>query len=360
MAGMYFTGSSIFASIATGTILVVAISVLGSLTVLPALLSMLGDRVDKGRIPFLRRLMRGSDGSGESRFWGWTLSHVLRHPVISAVLSGGALIALAIPTFGLHTSLPGFSSLPQSLPIVQTYDRLQTAFPGGPQPATVVVSAEDVTAPAVTAIASFKTAALATGKMFEPIQVDVNPTDGGAHQRPARRRRHRLGVEQRARRSPRQRHPVDAGEVRRDRCVRHRRHRRLEGLQRQLKDRAPYVFGFVLLLAFLLLLVAFRSVVIALKSILLNLLSVGAAYGLLVLVSQHRWAEGILDLERAQGGVELRCRCSCSSCCSACRWTTTCSSSAGSRSWSTAAPRPTRPWPAASTRPRASSPRRRS
>lgn len=304
MAGMYFTGSSIFASIATGTILVVAISVLGSLTVLPALLSMLGDRVDKGRIPFLRRLMRGSDGSGESRFWGWTLSHVLRHPVISAVLSGGALIALAIPTLGLHTSLPGFSSLPQSLPIVQTYDRLQTAFPGGPQPATVVVSAEDVTAPVVQqAIASFKTAALATGKMFDPIQVDVNPdktvarisvplagdgTDSASNAALAALRGSVIpSTLEKSGEIAAYVTGVTAGS---------------KDFNDKLKQRAPYVFGFVLLLAFLLLLVAFRSVVIALKSILLNLLSVGAAYGLLVLVFQHRWAEGILDF-KSTGGI---------------------------------------------------------
>lgn len=305
MAGMYFTGNAVFSSIATGTIMVVAISVIGSLTVLPAMLSLLGDRVNKGRIPFVHRaLSRRASADGGSRFWGWTLQHVLRHPVISVVVAGGALIALTIPTLGLHTSLPGFSSLPQSLPIVQTYDRIQTAFPGGPQPAIVVVSAADVTAPAVTsAIDELKEQALASGQMFNPIQVDVNPAKTVA----------RVAI------------PL-AGDGTNDASnaalatlrgkVIPATLKQVDGttayvtgvtagskdFNDKLKERAPLVFGFVLLFAFVLLLVAFRSIVIALKSILLNLLSVGSAYGILVLVFQHTWAESILDF-KSTGGI---------------------------------------------------------
>lgn len=304
MAGMYFTGNSIFQSIATGTILVVAISVLGSLTVLPAMLSLLGDRVNKGRIPFLHRLLKGRDGTGESRFWSWTLDHVLRHPVISVLVSGGILVALAVPTLGLKTSLPGFASLPQSLAIVQTYDRVQAAFPGGPQPAVVVVKVDDVNAPAVQqAIQAFQAKALATKQMFEPIHVEVNPAHTVA----------RISVPLagtgtdkasnaalKALRGTVLPSTIEAvpGTTAYVTGVTAGSH----DFNQQLKDRAPYVFGFVLLLAFLLLLVAFRSVVIAAKSIILNLLSVGAAYGVLVLVFQHTWAKGILDLT-GTGGI---------------------------------------------------------
>ena len=101
MAGMYFTGDNGFASLATGTILVVGVAMVGSLTVLPAMLSKLGDRIDKGRIPFLGKRMAQRD---ESRVWTAVLDRVLRRPLLSAVVSGGILVALALPTLGLHTA----------------------------------------------------------------------------------------------------------------------------------------------------------------------------------------------------------------------------------------------------------------
>jgi RND superfamily putative drug exporter len=131
MAGMYLAGNKTFASMATGTILVVAVAVLGSLTVLPALLSKLGDKVMKGGVPFVaRRRERG----GEARIWGAIVDRVLRHPGLAAVISGGIVVALAIPAIGIHTSDPGLQGLPKGLPIVKTLDRMQAAFPGGAQP----------------------------------------------------------------------------------------------------------------------------------------------------------------------------------------------------------------------------------
>jgi len=85
------------------------------------------------------------------------------------------------------------------------------------------------------------------------------------------------------------------------------------------------VFAFVLVAAFLLLLVTFWSIVVPIKAIVLNLLSVGAAYGVLVLVFQHGWFNSLLGIRRP-GRSSRGCRCSCSSSCSGCRWTTTCSS----------------------------------
>src|SRR4051794_9298861 len=135
MAGMYFTGNSTFSSFATGTMMVVAVAVIGSLTVLPALLAWLGDRVEKGRIPLLGRLVGGRRGGvGESRVWSAILDRVLRRPLVSALVSGGLLIALIVPAFSMHTSVPGFDSFPRDLPVMQTYDRIQKAFPGEPAP----------------------------------------------------------------------------------------------------------------------------------------------------------------------------------------------------------------------------------
>src|SRR4051812_41461449 len=173
MAGIFLTGSAIFTGIGVATILVVACSVLGSLTVLPALMSWLGDRVEWGRIPLLHRR-----GARPSRVWSVVLGAVLRRPVVAAVVAGGALIALAVPTIGLHLRNEGIEDLPQDLPIIQTYHRIAEAFPGGSSPAVVVVEAPDVAAPSVqAAIGQLRSRALGTGDMNEPI--DVRTTADG-------------------------------------------------------------------------------------------------------------------------------------------------------------------------------------
>ncbi len=143
MAGMFLTGSATFMSFAVGTILVVAVAMLGSLTVLPAVLSKLGDRVEKGRVPLIGRLRRGADD--EPRVWGAILDRVLRRPLLSAVLAGGLLVALALPALRMNTVDSGVEGIPDHLPIMQTYERMQDAFPGGQIPLVAVVQADDVT-----------------------------------------------------------------------------------------------------------------------------------------------------------------------------------------------------------------------
>ncbi len=299
MAGMLFTGNAVFTSIAVGAMLMVAVALIGSLSILPALLSKLGHRVDKGRIPLVARRQ-----GGESRLWGFVLDRVLRRPALAAVLSGGALLALALPTLTLHTQLPSFTDLPRSLPIVRTYESIQRAFPGAQTPARIVVAADDVTAPRVQrAVAELKRRALATGQMFEPFSTEVNPArtvetvslslagDGsnGASVAALETLRERVIP------STLGRVPGVEAAVTGETAGTH-------DFNEQMKSHAPLVFGFVLALCFLLLLVTFRSVVIPLKAVLLNLLSVGAAYGLLMLVFQHGWAEGILGF-RSNGAI---------------------------------------------------------
>jgi RND superfamily putative drug exporter len=161
MAGMFLTGNAVFRSLAMGTMLVVAVAVLGSVTVLPAVISKLGDNVEKGRAPFIARRRE----RGHSQAWTYVIDRVLRVPALSLVLSAGLLIALALPALRMHTVDPGFAGLPTNLPIMQTYARIQQAFPGGPLPAVVVVQAGDVTAPAVAqSITRMTDAALATGR----------------------------------------------------------------------------------------------------------------------------------------------------------------------------------------------------
>ncbi len=146
MAGMYLAGTPTFQSFATGTILVVAVALVGSLTVLPAILSWLGDRVEKGGVPIIKDQ---SWNAGESRAWAKVLDPVLRHPVISLVLSAGLLVFLALPAFRLHTANESVESLPQDVASIQTYNRIQEVFPGGGIPAVVVVSSENGPTPQV-------------------------------------------------------------------------------------------------------------------------------------------------------------------------------------------------------------------
>src|SRR5438046_4534434 len=172
MSGMFISGDKTFEGFAAATMLVVAISVLGSLTVLPALLSKLGDRVNKGRVPFLRS---PDQRVGESRFWGAIVGVVLRRPLVSGLLAAGVLIALAVPALHLKTTVNSTQSYPRSLAVIRAYDKIQKAFPGDAIAAQVVVEAPDVRSGGVqSAIGELKRRALATGQMFRPIKVDVN------------------------------------------------------------------------------------------------------------------------------------------------------------------------------------------
>jgi len=294
LAGMFIAGSRIFTGMALGTMLVVLSAVIGSVTVLPAMLSKLGDRVDRGRMPFVGRR---THAAGESRFWGLVLDRVLPHPVISIVVAGGLLLAAATPVLSMHTKLPSFTDMPRELPIVKTYKAVVAAFPGAPTPADVVVHAADVRAPAVsTAIRRLERAAVASGQMFQPIQVRVSPDrtvadieiplagngDDGASLAALHTLRSTLL-------------PATLGKVAGADYAVAGQTAGTHDFNELMKARMQYVLLFVLALAFVLLLATFRSVVIPLTAIALNLLSVGAAYGILVLIFQHTWAQGVLQ-----------------------------------------------------------------
>jgi RND superfamily putative drug exporter len=282
------------------TIMVVAIAVLGSLTVLPALLSRLGDKVNRVRVPLLHRLQRPQGGG----IWGWTLDRVLRRPLVAATVSAGVLVALALPALGMKTVVPGVDALPQNLGVVQVYNRLQDSFPGEQTPATVVVSAPSVDDTDVrAAIAELRREAVASGAAHEPITTRIN----------ADRTVARIDIPIAGTGSDET--SFEAISTLRDDVIPGTLGR-LDGVETgvtgetasskdfsaAMKDKAPIVFAFVLAFAFLLLLVAFRSLVIAIKAVVLNLLSVAAAYGVLVLVFQHGWGSNLLGVEYT-GGV---------------------------------------------------------
>jgi RND superfamily putative drug exporter len=293
MAGMFIARNKIFTSMAFGTMLVVLCAIVGSLTVLPAALARLGDRVEWGRIPFFGRRKHAA---GESRFWSFVLDRVLKRPGLSIVVAAGLLLVAAAPMLRMHTKLPSFTDMPRDLPIVQTYRDVIAAFPGAPTPADVVVSAANVRTAAVAAqIRSLRRQAALTGQMFRPM-VTVVSDDGTTAEI----------------RIPIAGNGDDQASLAALATLRHdllpKTLGRLGGVQyavtgdtagthdfnEQMKSRMPWVIAFVLGLAFMLLLATFRSVVIPLTAIALNLLSVGAAYGLLVVIFQGDWAEGIL------------------------------------------------------------------
>ena len=303
MFGMFLTGDPTFAGFGLATMLVVAVAVLGSLTVLPALLSWLGDRVDKGHVPFIGRLQRRD---GEGRIWSAILTPVLRYPIPAIVLAATPLVALGLVSTQMRLAQPGPETYPESLPAVKTYNKLQKAFPGGEVPAEVVIKADDVTTPQMKeAIGQLEWRALVYAGMREPITTDINdrhtvavvsiPVPGGATGQAAKDALASLRDEVL---------PTTIGTLGDD--VEYG----VTGWTAQsvdfsalMRSKAPLVFGFVLTFAFILLLLTFRSIVIPIKAIILNLLSVAAAYGVLVLVFQGGVGKDILGFTYEDGVV---------------------------------------------------------
>src|SRR4051794_30155567 len=304
MAGMFFAGDPGFSSFALGTIIVVAVAMLGSLTLLPALLSKLGDRVDKGRVPLLRRRRRDNGDGGAC---GWILDRVLARPGLSAVISGGLLVAIAIPAIGMKTVQVTPEALPQNLKAVQTYNRIQKTFPGELHTAVVVVKAANVNARDVqAAVSDLRERASAIIVQHGSIETDVNPgataetitvplagngSDAASESGITRLRNEVL--------------PATLGSLDHvDYGVTGGTAIDMDG-RSALQKSAPLVFAFVLFFAFALLLVSFRSLVIAAKAVILNLLSVAAAYGVLVLVFQHGWGKGLIGFEYTGGVISF-------------------------------------------------------
>ena len=305
LAGLFLTGIDVFSGVAIGTILVVGVAVLGSLTFLPAILSMLGPWTDRGRIPFLGRRRTAARAS---KFWGALARAVVRRPLAWGGVAVIVLLALAAPALRLNLEDPGIHSLPSDVPVVHSLGDIAQAFPGGPVPAEVVVTSSggaDLGGKQVSAaVAALHGQVTAThGAIREPIttamfghdQVLVvsvplagSGTNAASNSALATLRDHALpatlgkvpGISYAVAGLTAGNHDFDA----------------------QLAKTVPWVFAFVLGLAFLLLMASFRSVYIPALSIGLNLLSVGAAYGLMVLIFQDGHLEGPLGFT-AYGGI---------------------------------------------------------
>jgi uncharacterized membrane protein YdfJ with MMPL/SSD domain len=303
MAGLLFAGNPIFIGFGIGTMLVVAVAVLGSLTFVPATLAVLSSKnwLEKGRVPFITK--RRHANGGQSRLWSAVLSRVLRHPLASTLLAGGLLVALTIPALGMQFKNPGFDGYSRSQPVIQTHDRLQAAFPGGAVPAMAVIKTDDVTAaPVQAAIRQLHDRALATGQLSEPSHVEISPDKTVAILALSVKGSGTDAASERSLEILRsQLVPATVGRLPGAQVA-------VTGVTADSKDfndamiaRAPIVLAFVLALAFILLLVTFRSIVVPIKAIILNLLSAGAAYGILVLVFQHGYGERPLDFQSVDG-----------------------------------------------------------
>ena len=296
MFGMFIVPSSIMRSLAVGAILVGVVSVIASATLLPALLGLLGDRVDRLRIPLVGRRSVAA-AHPEGRVWGAIVRAVLRRPALAAGLSVAVLLAAAWPIFGLHIGTSGPTLLPSRFEARQGFVALQRDFPEATANPVEIVVAKGAREPAVEqALARLRTT-LASDPRFGPGQIERSPNGEVAL----------LSVPVRG-------DPAGDAAVS---AVRHLRsttvpaafektdaHVLVGGTTSENIDYfdsvigpAPWVIAFVLGLTLVFLTVVFRSLVVAGTAVVLNLLSVGAAYGLLVLVFQHGFASGLLGFK---------------------------------------------------------------
>jgi putative drug exporter of the RND superfamily len=295
MAGLYLIGDVTFNSLATGSILVVAIAVLGSITVLPALLARLGRWVDRPRVPLLWRVNRRIGQGGISRR---ILAPVVRRPALALGFSTLVVVALAIPALGMKIHSSNIDTLPQDIPEVGTYRAMADAFPSEGTSASLVVKAGSAGREEILdALEQLNTAALATGDFVDSGTEAVETSADG-----------RYAVLHLAM-------PYEESDERADQAIQELRDTlapaALDDLDasyavgggaaesldytEQSRSRLPFVIGFVLLLTMLMMAAAFRSLPIALVSTVLNLASVGVAFGVLTLVFQHGWFAGPLD-----------------------------------------------------------------
>ena len=300
MAGLLMVGGGPFTGIALGTMAVVGIAVAGSLTVLPALLAWLGPKADAGRIPVLGRQR---SAARPSRLWGGLARQVVRRPLVWGGIATVALLALAAPALSLHLSEPAVDA-PRNSAVVSTMTAVRDAFPQAPAPAEIVVSGQNVTGPRVTAaVGALRARATADGPVRGPVTTSVlgggrallvsvqlagNGTDAASNSALLTLRNQVL--------------PATLGTVP---GVSYAVTGDTAGVYDDIHQETsalPAVFAFVAVLAFVLLLAAFRSVTVPLVSIVLNLLSVGAAYGLVTLIFQDGRLQGPLGYT-AFGGI---------------------------------------------------------
>ena len=298
MVGLLLVPSTIFRSLAAGAILAGLVSVLAALTLLPALLGLLGDRINALRIPFFGRA--AARAGTESPLWGSVVRAVMRRPVVSVVLATGLLLALALPVLGLETGSQGPSALPDRFESKQGHVLLTEEFPGRSTDPVEIAVAGDASSPPVASAIERLEAELGRHPSFGEAAVETSQGGGVARITvpiggdPIGERSVDAVRDLREDLIPRWFSGVDA-----DVLVTGDTAEELD-YHETVGSWAIPVIAFVLGLSFVLLTIAFRSIVVPLKAIVLNLLSVGAAYGLMVLVFQEGVGNELLGLTQAE------------------------------------------------------------
>jgi RND superfamily putative drug exporter len=302
LIGLLIIPTNIFQSLGAGAILVVIVSVLISLTLLPAVLGLLGDRVDSLRLPYIGRKLSWSGGNESTGgFWDWVTHAVMGRPVVSLALSVGLLLALAVPALDLNTGFNGVASMPESSRAREAFDLLEDQFSFGVVlPLEIVVDGDIDSDPVKGAIERLKAAMAEDPSFVGRPSVKVNdegdlalisiPLAGEAAGKVAELATRAIrddyvptafaGVDARVYATGGPAFNVDFYDI---------------------TDRyTPIVFGIVLGLSFLLLTLVFRSIVVPIKAIIMNLLSVGAAYGMMVLVFQKGYGADLLGFQQSE------------------------------------------------------------
>jgi putative drug exporter of the RND superfamily len=294
MAGLFLIGDSTFNSLAVGSIIVVAVAVLGSITVLPALLAKLGRWVDRPRVPILHRVLRRM---GRGAISGRILGPVVRHPLVSLALATVAVVLLAVPALGMKTHSANIETLPSSIPEARTMQDLSHAFPAEGTTADLVVRAKASQQDQVAAALADVETAAEKSSLFRPSGTPIAVSADGSTSvltlaMPYDESDGRVDTAIKQVRSELAPTALDGLHV--EYAVGGDAAESLDFVERE-QSRLPLVIGFVLLLTLLVMGATFRSLPIALISAVLNLASVGVAFGLMTLVFQDGWFEGALD-----------------------------------------------------------------
>ena len=314
MVGMLLSGMATFEGLGLAAMLIVFVAMLGSVTVLPAVLSLLGDRVELGRIPLPRSRRRAAlhaDGRAArrepgGRVWDFALRQVLAKPLLFAVASAAILLGLAAPAIGMHTQTLSLSQLlPWNSPEASADRQIAAVFPGGPARAEIVIKSRDIQAPQVRrAITAFETAARHTGALVQPVQLTVYraanvaeitaPLPGNGSD--SKSTQALTTLQQRV-------IPEAFGRIPGTTALTDGQLASSVDYNHALRTAALRAFAFVMAAAFLLMLLSLGSVVIAVTCVLLDLLSVGAAYGVMTAIFQHGWGAALVGTH-AVGAIE--------------------------------------------------------
>ncbi len=298
MVGLLLVPSTIMRSLAAGAILVGVVAIVAALTLLPAVLSLLGDRVNALRLPFFGRAAVGQAG-GESRFWARIVRDVMRRPVLSLVLAAGLLVAAAVPVINLDTGSAGPSTFPDRFESKQGFLLLNEEFPsGGVEPVEIAVAGEVESSEVRAAIDRLEADVSQRPIFGEPvvetsegagvarIKLPIGGDAGAEEATNAVRDLREFAV------------PQAFAELDAEVAVGGPTAEEID-YQDTMESWLPRIFVFVLGLSFILLTIAFRSIVVAASAIIMNLLSVGAAYGLLVLVFIEGFGNEIFGFQQA-------------------------------------------------------------